>query len=84
MLYYTDYRKFVDWRCQTRLVWGWHSVFRSDFSYVRWYRAVISDGLRRRILRRKLHLAEDTQLYGERVCKRWERREKWMHSLIIL
>jgi len=76
MLQFTHYRRFVDRGRHAKLVWGWHSVYKSEFSYVRWYCAVISDGLRRRILRRKLHWAEDAQLYGVRVCNRWEKSGK--------
>lgn len=73
MLYYTGYRKFVENTRLTRLVWRWKSVHQGEMTYVRWYRAAVTDGWKRRLLRRKLHRAEDTALYGARVCARFHR-----------
>lgn len=71
MLFYTHYRKFVDRSRCVKLVWHWNRVLPGEFAFVRWYHTCVSDLLRRRFLRRKLHNAEDAALYAVRVCRKW-------------
>lgn len=76
MLYYTHYRKFVDGGRRVKLHWHWNCLLRGELGSTRWYQAIVTDGLHRRFLKRKLHNAEDSALYGARVCRRWQERGK--------
>lgn len=69
MITLTHYRKFVERRF-SHLVWRWNSVRKGTFGNTRYYRAVVTDGVRHRYLRRKCHTAEDALKYGARMTQK--------------
>lgn len=69
MITLTHYRKFIEKR-KTTLIWRWNKVRRDEFYCARYYCAVVTDGLRHHILRRKCHTAEDALKYGARMTQK--------------